>query len=1039
MAKTDDKPSCPTAEELKRFVALDMTDDRRARIQRHLDGCAACRTRAERIGADCAAMDDELRNVHQAIDDDTRPPGPTVDAAGHLLGGVDPAPRVGAPPDDITIPGYEISGRYRLLERLGEGGMGEVFLAEQSEPVRRRVALKIIKLGMDTKEVVARFEAERQALALMNHPNVARVFDAGATEQGRPYFVMEHVPGVSITEYCDRERLTTKQRLALFQQVCHAVQHAHQKGIIHRDIKPSNVLVMMQDGQPVPKVIDFGVAKAINQRLTEKTVFTEQGRLIGTPEYMSPEQAEMTAVDIDTRTDIYSLGVLLYELLVGSLPFDSKALRQAGYAAVQQIIRQSEPPKPSTRLSLLGEASSTISARRRSDPSTLARQIRGDLDWIVMKCLEKDRTRRYASASDFAADIQRHLSHQPVIAGPPSAAYRVRKFVRRNRALVSASAVVFLTLVAGVVGTASQAVIATRQRDRAKLAETQQSRARSAEETQRKVAERREKEATEAQRLAQKRAGQLETVTEFQASMLSGIDAEQMGRGIIAAQRQGIAEGLENQGASADEIETALASFDELVRKTNATNLALKVIDENVLARAVETIEKDFADQPLVEAALRQTVGNTYTNLGLYPQALPQMERALALCRRNLGDDHPHTLISIHNMGYLLQSMGKLAEAEPYYSEALESRRRLLGDDHPETLGSMGSMGYLLSSMGNLAESQPYFRKALEGNRRVLGDDHPDTLTWINNMGALLDTMGKLAEAEPYYREALEARRRVLGDDHPRTLTSINNMGVLLKAMGKYAEAETYYREALEGKRRVLGDDHPNTLTSINNMGVLLKEMGKYAEAETYCHEALEGRRRVLGDDHPNTLMSMHNMGRLLRDLGRLDEAEALGAEAVRGATAKLAPSHAFRLGTLVQHGRTLTAVQRFGEAETELLEAYEGYVETRGRDHRYTKGAVEALVDLYDAWHAAEPDQGYDAKAAEWRAKLPTPERADSLIKLGKGLSKTNGTSRPRRRCASVSISGKWACRRHTGWSSTPLPATWMQSTRHGSVAGRV
>jgi serine/threonine protein kinase len=348
------------------------------------------------------------------------------------------------------VPGT-IIGRYKLLEMIGEGGMAVVYMAEQTEPIRRKVALKIIKLGMDTKTVIARFEAERQALAMMDHPNIAKVLDAGATETGRPYFVMELVHGVSITEYCDANSLSTKERLELFIQVCNAVQHAHQKGIIHRDIKPSNVMVTHHDGKPIPKVIDFGIAKATNQRLTEKTLFTRYAHLIGTPAYMSPEQAELSDLDIDTRTDIYSLGVLLYELLTGTTPFSEEELREAGYIEMQRVIREQEPTKPSTKLGTLGDTLTDIAKHRGCTPDLLRKTLRGDLDWIVMKSLEKDRARRYETPNSLASDILRHLEHEPVLARGPSATYRVERFLRRHRSQIAIVGVVTMLLVGLVV------------------------------------------------------------------------------------------------------------------------------------------------------------------------------------------------------------------------------------------------------------------------------------------------------------------------------------------------------------------------------------------------------------------------------------------------------------------------------------------------------------------------------------------------------------------------------------------------------------
>ncbi|MDP6931130.1 MAG: serine/threonine-protein kinase, partial [Planctomycetota bacterium] len=711
-------------------------------------------------------------------------------------------------------------GPYTLREAIGEGGFAEVFLAEQQEPVRRRVALKLLKVGMDSREFIARFDAERQALALMQHSGIAKIFDAGISENGRSWFAMEYVDGVPITEFCDTHRLSLAERIDLFIEVCEAIQHAHQKGIIHRDLKPSNILVGMAEGKPLSKVIDFGIAKATGGRLTEKTIFTSRGMLIGTPAYMSPEQAEMSGIDIDTRSDVYSLGILLYELLSGEPPFHPQRLREMGYAEIQRVIREEEPPRPSTKLTTI-KTSKKVAELRCLDANALRKQLGGDLDWIAMKALEKNRSRRYATVQELATDLGRHLADEPVEAGPPSASYRFAKFVRRNRAGVAAGSLVLLALAAGIVAT-------TWQRQQARTAER-------VAVTERDKAQKAELTATQARDEAKKRSEELgiekrrlEKIVAFQEEVLASLSANEMGLTLMRLFRESIVEQLTENRHDRDRLDDALESFSNLGQHANPTDVAKNLLAEEILAPAVTAIEGDFAQDPLTAASLRAAVAQVYENLGIYDEALLHRRRVLELRRKALGREHYETLEAISELGLLLgQRQGKLDEAAPYLRDVMNSRRQLLGDDHPDTLDSINHMGGLLCAQGELDEAGLFMREALEGRRRTLGDEHHDTLRSLHNMGHLLQQQGKLDRAEAHYREAVEGQRRLLGEEHLYTLNSMNNLGRLLLRRGKLDEADPLQREALVICRRVLGKDHSETLTAVHNMGILLEAQGE--------------------------------------------------------------------------------------------------------------------------------------------------------------------------------------------------------------------
>ncbi len=748
-------------------------------------------------------------------------------------------------------------GPYKLLQLIGEGGFGSVFMAEQEKPVVRKVALKIIKLGMDTRAVIARFEAERQALAMMDHPHIARVLDAGATDTGRPYFVMELCKGDPITLYCDKHNLGIRERLSLVAQVCQAVQHAHTKGVIHRDIKPSNILVSSQDGHPSARVIDFGIAKATASKLTEKTLFTEHRQLIGTPEYMSPEQAE-GSMDIDTRTDVYSLGVLLYELLTGSTPFDSTRLRSAAFAEIQRIIREVDPPNPSTRLSQSTDTIASVAARRHTEPKRLGAIIRGELDWIVMMAMEKDRARRYESANNLAADIQRYLAGEAVFAAPPSATYRLRKVVLRHKAAVTAVVAIAGALLLGVIGTTVGLVRATAESRRAFQQETKATQAAQDEARAKRTAE---------------------TISDFVTAALQSADA------------------VTDGGQDVTVLQAMRTAIDDLDSGR-------------------------FTDDPKTEAQLRETIAAILRNNGDAPAAAKLVKRALEINQELHKGDHADIARTMNQLAKALVGMGEHAEAERLSLLSLDMFRRLRSGDDSDVAALLNNIGQIREETGRPADAEPLLVEAVSMLERLHPGDHTDVAKATDNLAKVRDDQGRYPEAETLYLKALEMRRRLYKRDHPDLAIGLGNLAVVLVNQQRVEEALPLARESLEISRRLYKGDHPIVAERLANFAGTLTIAGRATEAEPFIAEALDMNRRLHKGDHATVAHSLFTLAGARLELGRAAEAEPISVESVAMHKRIYRGDHIGIAMSLVQLARIHQALARIPEALPEFDQA---------------------------------------------------------------------------------------------------------------------
>lgn len=776
-----------------------------------------------------------------------------------------PVLETGGLTDLITGADPESIGGYRILGRIGVGGMGTVYAAEQQSP-RRTVALKVVRPGLFSPKLLRRFQHEAQLLGRLQHPGIAQILEAGTFDSGagpQPFFVMERIVGEPLGAYCDGRGLDHRARLGVVARVCDAVHHAHERGVIHRDLKPGNILVV--PGETVesaqPKVLDFGIARATDADIAQTTWHTETGQLIGTLPYMSPEQAAGDLGSLDPRSDVYALGVIAFELLAGKLPYEI----------------------PGTML----EAVRTIREQEPSSLRTVDRSLRGDVETIVGKALAKEREQRYASAAEMAADIRRYLRDEPIAARPPSTAYRIGKFARRNRGLVAGVVSVFVVLLAGVVTSITFAL------------------------------------------RARERASEASAISEFLRDDL------------LSAVAPSAAAGRGRDVAMKEVLDVAAARIEKAT-----------------------TPGGRFAERPLVEAAIRRTLGDTYRQLGELEAAAPHLEGAYAIRQRKLGADDPLTTESQNDLAILRYRQGRFDEAEALYRDALARRVRTLGPDHKGTLGTLGNLGLLLEKRGRYEEAETILHDLQERATRVLGRDDPTTLLALNNLAVVYDQQGRLDEAGPLYLESLERHERALGEEAPETLMCRTNLAILRIKQGRRAEADTLLSETLTLQERIVGRAHAWTIDTMINLAILRKEDGQVESALPLELDALERCRVAMGEEHPLTLRVLNNLGSTYTNLDRLDDAEPVIVGTLQARRRVLGENHPETFITLSNYCELLILRRRFDEAEAETRAYYERAVEVFGEEHSEPEYAIELLARLYD-------ESGRPALADSWRKKL--------------------------------------------------------------------